>query len=222
MNIGKVVLVPTPRKPRKYDASTRRAAAERTRLRVLEAARHLFLTQGYAATSVTGIARRARVSVDTVYTAVGRKPDLMLAVHDMVLASGAQPVPAEQRDYVVAIREAPTAQRKIELYAAAMARLLPSTTPLMNALGDAGGTDPRCRSMWEAINERRAANMLLFAADLRSTGELRDDLTDHQVAQLIWSMNSPAFFGLHAARGSTPDEFGALLTDVWTHTLLAG
>lgn len=220
--MGKVALVPTTRKPRKYDASTRRAGAERTRRRVLEAARHLFLTRGYAATSVAGIARWAEVSVDTVYNAVGRKPDLMLAVHDMVLSAGNEPVPAEQRDYVIEIREAVTAERKISLYATALARLLPTTTPLMNALGDAGRTDTRCRTMWETINARRAANMLHFAADLRATGELRADLTDGQVADLVWSMNSAEFFGLHAARGTTADEFGALLADVWTRTLLAG
>jgi AcrR family transcriptional regulator len=213
--------VATAHKTRKYDATARRAAAERTRHGVLDAARHLFLSKGYAATSVAGIARRAGVSVDTVYSSVGRKPDLMLAVHDMVLASGAEPVPAERRDYVLAIVEAPTARAKIALYAAALGRLLPTTTPLMNALGDAGATDPRCRAMWTGITQRRAANMLRFAADLRATGELRDDLTDQQVADLVWSMNSPEFFGLHASRGATPDEFAALLTDVWTRSLLA-
>lgn len=222
MNVGNLGLVPTPRKPRTYDASARRTAAEGTRLRVLSAARHLFLTQGYAATSVARIARQATVSVDTVYATVGRKPDLMLAVHDMVLASSSAPLPAGQRDYVVAVREAPSARVKIELYAAAMSRLLPTTTPLMNALADAGASDSRCLAMWNSINERRAANMLLFAADLRATGELRDDLTDQRVADLVWSMNSPAFFGLHATRGATPEEFGALLADVWTRTLLAG
>lgn len=211
----------TSRKTRAYDAPARRAAAERTRRRILTSARHLFLSQGYAATSVAAIARRSRVSVDTVYHAVGRKPDLLLAVHDMVLATGDAPVPAEQRDYVIAIQEATTARAKIEVYAAALARLLPTTTPLMNALRDAGTTDARCRTMWETISERRASNMLRFAAELRETGDLRDDLTDQRVADLVWSMNSPAYFDVLASRGRSPEEFGELLADVWAHTLLA-
>jgi AcrR family transcriptional regulator len=213
--------VSTSRKTRAYDAPARRAAADRTRRRILTSARHLFLSHGYATTSVAAIARRSRVSVDTVYHSVGRKPDLLLAVHDMVLATADEPVPAEQRDYVLAIQEAPTARRKIEIYADALARLLPATTPLMNALRDAGTTDARCRTMWQTISDRRAANMLRFAADLRATGELRDDLSDEQVADLVWSMNSPAYFDLLASRGTTPERFGEVLADVWTRTLLA-
>jgi hypothetical protein len=32
-----------------------------------------------------------------------------------------------------------------------------------------------------------------FAADLRSTGELRTDLTDREVADIIWTMNGPEY-----------------------------
>ena len=221
MNIANVLLVTDAGKTRKYDATTRRAAADRTRRRVLAAAHHLFTTQGYAETSVAQVARRARVSVDTVYTSVGRKPQLLLAVHDMTLAGGPEPVPAEQRDYVRAVREAPGARAKITTYAAALAHVLPTTVPLMNALREAGSTEPACREVWQAINDRRAANMLMLAADLRATGELRDDLTDRQVADLVWSMNSAEFFGLLATRGFTPQEYAAQVADVWCRTLLA-
>jgi len=122
-------------KTRRYDATARRAAAERTRRRVLVAAHSLFTTQGYAETSVAQIARRARVSVDTVYAAVGRKPHLLLAAHDMVLAGGPEPVAAEDRDYVRAVREAPTARAKIETYASALGRVLVGAT----VVGPAGG-----------------------------------------------------------------------------------
>ena len=208
-------------KTRRYDATARRAAADRTRRRVLAAAHDLFTTQGYAETSVAQVAQRARVSVDTVYASVGRKPQLLLAVHDMALAGGPEPVPAEQRDYVQAIRETPTARGKIETYAAALGRVLPTTSPLMNALREAGTTEPQCRAVWQAINDRRAANMLRFAADLRATGELRDDLTDRQVADLVWSMNSAEYFGLLAARGLAPEEYAGHVADVWCRSLLA-
>jgi AcrR family transcriptional regulator len=208
-------------KTRKYDATTRRAAADRTRRRILSAAHRLFTTQGYAETSVAQVARRARVSVDTLYAAVGRKPQLLLAVHDMTLAGAPEPLPAEQRDYVRAVREAPGARAKITTYAEALGRLLPTTVPLMNALREAGTTEVECRKVWLAINERRAANMLMFAADLRATGELRADLTDRQVADLVWSMNSAEYFGLLAARGFTPQEYAEQVADVWCRTVLS-
>ncbi len=80
---------------RAYDGSRRRAAAEATRRAVLAAAGELFAEGGYASTSVQAVADRAEVSLDTVYASVGRKPQLLLAVHDASLAEGPIPVPAE-------------------------------------------------------------------------------------------------------------------------------
>ena len=214
--------MPAPvKRTRTYDASRRRAAAEETRLAVLAAARELFSSVGYAATSVQAVARRAGVSIDTVYASVGRKPQLLLAVHDTELAEGTAPVPAEQRDYVRAVRAAPTAEAKLRTYAAAMARVLPRTVPLMNALREAGATEPECASMHAVISERRAANMRRLVADLRGTGELRDDLSDDDAADLVWSLNSPEWFGLVTGRGRSAEQYADLLADVLVRTLLA-
>lgn len=207
-------------KKRRYDASGRRAAAEQTRIRVLRAARELFTARGYAGTSVADIARAAGTSVDTLYASVGRKPQLLLAVHDMELAGGDAPVDAEQRDYVKTIREATTASDKIATYADALGRLLPRTVPLLDSLRTAGQTDPACREVYRAVSERRAANMRLFAADLRSTGEVREDLDDDDVADLVWSMNGPDYYLLMRSRGRTPEQYAAVVREVWTRTLL--
>lgn len=213
--------VTAPVKTRAYDASRRRAAAERTRLGILTAARDLFVEGGYAATSVQAVAGRAGVSVDTVYASVGRKPKLLLAVHDMALAEGPAPVPAEQRDFVRAVEAATSLTEKVTTYAAAMARVLPRTVPIMDALREAGGTDADCAALHRALSERRAANMRLLAAELRSTGEVRSDLDDDQIGDLVWSLNSPEFFGLLAARGRSPEDYAALLGDLLVRVLRA-
>ena len=154
------------------------------------------------------------MSVDTVYASVGRKPQLLLAVHDEVLGGADE----EQRDYVRQVRAAPDAAGKIATYAEALGRMLPRTVPLAEALHVAGQTDEACRAVAEALDERRAANMRLFAADLRATGELRDDLTAGEVADLVWTMNSPQYFRLVTSRGR---DYAGTVADVWTRTLLA-
>lgn len=209
-----------PVNTRRYDASRRRAAAEETRRAVLDAAHDLFTQHGYDATSVAAVARAAGVAVDTVYASVGRKPRLLLAVHDLVLGEGAGPVAAEQRAYVQRVRAATDARTRIAVYAEAMGRLLPLTTPLLDALRAAAVTDDDCRAEWVEVTERRARNMRLFAADLRATGELRDDLDDDAVADLVWSLNGPEYYGLVTSRGRTPEQYAALLADVLTRTLL--
>lgn len=206
--------------PRRYRSPRREEQAAATRRAVLRAARDLFVKQGYPDTTVAEVARRATVSVDTLYASVGRKPQLLLAVHDMVLRSADEPVSAEQRDYVRAIRAATGARAKITTYAEALGRLFPTTVPLAESLRVAAQSDAECRKVWEALNERRAANMLLFARDLRETGELRGDLTDEDVAHLVWTTNSPEFYLLTTARGRSPEHYVATITDLWTRTLL--
>lgn len=187
---------------------------------MLRAARELFAERGYAGTSVADVARRAGVAADTVYSSVGRKPQLVLAVHDMVLNEGELPVPAEQRGYVQRMRAATTAREKLAIYAEALATILPETAPLLLALRTAGETDPDCRATYDGLMDRRATNMRRLTADLRATGEVRDDIDDDLVADLVWSMNGPEFFTLWTARDRSPDDYAALLVDVWTRTLL--
>ena len=212
--------MPEPVKGRSYRSSVRSERAEQTRSRILRAAADVFGEHGYADTAVAQVAERAGVSVDTLYASVGRKPQLLLGAHDLVLGEGS-PVPSEQRAYVQAVREAVGARAKLKTYAGALGRLLPRAIPLSDALRVAALTDPACREVWQSLVERRAANMRLLAADLRATGELRTDLSDDEVADLVWSMNGPEYYLLVASRGRSPEDYAALVADVWIRTLLA-
>src|SRR6478735_139705 len=219
-NIGTVGLVPHPVKPRAYRSTVRTEQAAATRRAVLTAARELFTTTGYAGTTVADIARLAGVSVDTVYTSVGRKPQLLLAVHDMALGGGDEPVAAQGRDYVAAIRAADGARAKLEAYALALGERFPSVVPLGESLQVAAERDPACRAALEGLDARRAANMLRMAAELRSTGEVRSELTDREVAHLLWTTNSTAFYRLATSGGRGPGDYVAMVLDLWTRTLL--
>jgi AcrR family transcriptional regulator len=188
---------------------------------VLRSARELFVRDGYDATTVSAVARGAQVSVDTVYASVGRKPELVLAVIDMLLGQGEEPVPAQDRDYVRAVRAAPTAGEKIAVYAAALARLMPATAPLLAALRRAAEVDAACAAAWTRLVDRRAANMRLFAADLRATGELRTDLDIEEVADIVWSTNAVEYYLLLTSRGWDAERYGRLLADLWSRVLLA-
>lgn len=206
-------------KRRGYTSTVRSAQADATREAVLVAARDLFTSEGYGC-PIARIAERARVAVDTVYASVGRKPALVLAVIDMVLGDADQPLPAQERAYVRRVRAAPDAREKLAIYAGALAERLPAIAPLQEALRDAGRTDPECAQTYARLEERRAGNMLLLAHDLRVTGDLRSDLDDQHVADIVWSTNSAEYFSLLTRRGWSPQQIGAHLTDLWTRLLL--
>jgi AcrR family transcriptional regulator len=208
-----------PVKTRGYRSEVRAAQAEQTRRAILVAARDLFTAEGYGVT-VAQVAQRAGVAVDTVYASVGRKPALLLAVIDMVLGGGDQPITAEERGYVQRIQSAVSAPEKLTAYAHALATLLLDVAPLQEALREAGRADPACARAWSGLVARRAGNMLLFARDLRRTGQLRRDLDDQQVADILWATNSTEYFLLLAQRGWTPEQFSTHLADLWTRVLL--
>jgi AcrR family transcriptional regulator len=206
---------------RAYHSPRRAEQAAATRRDVLGAARELFVANGYSSTTIADIASRAQVSLDTIYATVGRKPALLRELVETAISGTEQAVPAEQRDYVTRIGLASTATEKITIYAHAITAIQQRMAPVFLALRDAAATDTDCAALWAEIATRRAANMRAFAGDLRSTGELRADLTDDQVADIIWSMNAAEYWDLLVReRRWTPDQFAVWLTDAWTRLLL--
>lgn len=207
--------------PRRYHSPRRKEQAAATREAVVSAARELFVGEGYRSTTVAGIARRAGVAVDTIYATIGRKPDLLREVVETAISGTGHAVPAEQRDYVIRLRQAAGAAEKIRIYAQALAGIQPRLAPVYVALRDAAGTDPDCGALWQQISDRRAANMLRFIEDLASTGELRTDRPAAELADAVWSMNGPEYWVLLVDhRGWSPEQFAAWLSDAWCRLLL--
>lgn len=204
---------------RRYDATSRREAAARTRAAILDAARELFSERGYAATPMTAVAERAGVALDTVYASVGRKPELARLLIETAISGTGQAVPAEQRDYVQAIRAAPDATIKINIYAAAMAAMAPRLALVLGIIQQAASSEPELARLWDQISERRAVNMRLFVTDLASVHPLR--LAAEEAADIVWATNAPELYRLLTdQRGWTPQRYERFLADAWHRLLL--
>jgi AcrR family transcriptional regulator len=214
-------IVKQPPAKRSYHAPRRIDQARATRQAILGAARELFVVNGYAATTVAEIAGQAGVSVDTLYATIGRKPALLRQLVESAISGTDETIPADQRDYVMRVAAAASATEKLTIYAEAITTIQQRMAPVFVALRDAATTDSDCAILWAEISKRRAANMLRFAADLRATGELRTDLSDRQVADIIWTMNAAEYWILLVReRGWTPDQFRNWITDAWQRLLL--
>jgi AcrR family transcriptional regulator len=205
---------------RRYDASKRREAAAHTRQAILDAALDLFTARGYAATPMTAIADRAGVAVDTVYAAVGRKAELGRLLIETAISGGSQAVPAEERDYVQAIRAAGDAETKIAIYASAMRAIAGRLAPVLSIIQQATPAEPELAALWHQIAERRAANMRRFVADLAAVAPLRLDLGD--AADIVWATNAPELYQLLVSqRGWSPERYERFLADSWRRLFLA-
>jgi len=206
---------------RKYDASKRREAAALTREEILSAAQALFGERGYAATPMTAIAERAGVALDTVYASAGRKPELARLLIETAISGSSQAVPAEERDYVQAIRAAPDAETKIVIYASAMRTIAGRLAPVLGIIQQAAPAEPELASLWREISERRAANMHRFVTDLAAVATLRVD--SGAAADIVWATNAPELYQLLVCqRGWTPERYEQFLADSWQRLLLAG
>ncbi|GAC1329412.1 MAG: TetR/AcrR family transcriptional regulator [Mycobacteriales bacterium] len=206
---------------RRYHAPQRQQQAAATRRAVLDAAWSAFTERGYGASTVAEIAAAAGVAVDTVYAVVGRKPALLRELVETALSGTDQVVPARERDYVLALRAAARAEDKLAIYASAVTAIQQRLAPIFLALRDAAVTDADCAHLWAEIGQRRARNMRELAAELRGTGQLRADLSDDAVADVIWSMNAAEYWVLLVTeRGWAPEQFRDWLTDAWQRLLL--
>ncbi|HEX5227720.1 MAG TPA: helix-turn-helix domain-containing protein [Bryobacteraceae bacterium] len=209
------------RKKRKYDSAVRAESARATRDAIIDAARRFFLERGYAATTMPEIAQAAGTALDTVYATVGKKPALFRLLIEMAISGVDGAVPAEERDYVRAIRAEADPRRKLGLYAAAMGRIQPRLAPLIRVLPEAAALEPELRELWQSIAQRRANNMRLFVKDLAATGRLRSGISELDAADIVWSMNSPEFYLLLVEqRGWPVEKYSQWLADAWVRLLL--
>jgi AcrR family transcriptional regulator len=209
------------KKRRAYNSSLRREAAQATRQLILDSAKRLFLERGYIGTTMPAIADAAGIALDTVYASVGKKPTLFRLLVETAISGRDEVVPAEERDYVRAIRAEPDAARKLQIYAAALRSIQPRLAPLFQVLQAAASQDSDLKKLWEEISQRRATNMRLLARDLAATGKLRPGLSVSAAADIIWSMNSPEFFLLLVdQRGWAPEAFERWLAEAWIRLLL--
>lgn len=208
--------------PRAYRSELREDQARRTRAAILVAAHALFATKGYAATTVAAIAKDAGVAVDTVYAAVGSKPQLLRTLIETAVSGASRPLPPEQRAWVQEIQAVPTAREKLQLYARTVREIHDRMGPLLVALRDAAAHSHELAELASTLRTRSATNMRLFAREVASTGELRPGLTVDEMADVVWAMKSAEFYSLLIwERDWTPEQYEAWLGDSWARLFIS-
>jgi AcrR family transcriptional regulator len=215
----------TPRDPKvktsSYDAELRQARSAETKQRIVEAARELFLEDGYRSTTMAGIAKRARVNVDTVYELVGRKHVLLRELIEQAISGVDHAVVAEERAHIKAMRLSTDPVEKLTIYAHAMRKTHARLAPLFLALRDASSTESEARDVWREINDRRAVNIRKFIRDLRHVGGLRSDLSIESAADVVWVINSSELYSLFTKeRGWSPNHYERWLADTMCRLLI--
>jgi AcrR family transcriptional regulator len=203
---------------RRYDSSGRRERARQTRDQITDTARDLFLADGYAATTVTAIAKAAHVSVETIYKGFGGKPGLVRAIIEKGLA-GEGPIPAEQRSDRIRDTE-PDPRKILAAWGAFTAELAPQVVPVLQLARDAVG-DPEVAAVLDQLGAARLERMTVNARGLAAAGHLGPGITVDEAADILWAYSSPELYELLVTRrGWPPDRYGKFIAQGLTAALL--
>jgi AcrR family transcriptional regulator len=207
---------------RGYASALRERQAAATRQAVLDAARELFLAQGYGATTIDQVAARAQVSKPTVFTAVGNKQALLAAVRDVALAGDDLPVAVSDRAPYQAVLAEPDPYRAIVLMAAHLTGLWRRYAGIREVMrGAASSGEPALRDMWETSQQQRLTAARSFIAALTAKAPLREGLDAGTAADITWLYIDPDNYrALTVERGWSETAYQRWLADTLTAALL--
>ncbi len=184
--------MPAPVKRRPYDTSGRRQAARLRRRRILEAARDLFLAQGYPAITVAAIASSARVSEDLVFRLFGSKRGVLKEVMDIAIGGDDEDIPLLEREDPQAVRTATDQHEQVRLFAAGMTAQLDRVQPLNDLMRSAAAVEPEIAALREDLHLRqRRFAMNMVASWIAANGPLRDQMNAEDAGAIIWTLASP-------------------------------
>lgn len=210
---------------RRYDATRRREQASQNRRRIIDAAKALFATRGYAATSLAQVAAEAGVAVQTVYAVFGTKAALLKHAIDVALAGDHAPVPMIERETIQQIIAEPDPHRALAGYAAVVRQVAERAGALLAATWAAAPADPAVAALTAELDAQRVRGMTIaartIAAKAAAAGCLADGITEDDIRDHLWAFNSPQVYGLLLGElGWSPDRFEHWLARTLTRLLL--
>jgi TetR/AcrR family transcriptional regulator, regulator of autoinduction and epiphytic fitness len=208
-------------KTRAYDNSRRTDAAQQTRRAVVAAARDIFIDLGYPATTLTAIAERAGVSVQTVYSQFGNKITVLKEVVDYTIAGDDEPTPVADREWVHQILSEPDPRTKLAMHARGVTAIMKRSYRLDWVLRTAAPVDADAAALRHKGARQRRTGMEQLATHLHDRGELRPDVSITEATDRITTLIDPEFYRLTVdERQWTAEQYERWLTELLIASLL--
>lgn len=181
-------------KRRTYQSPLRRESARRTRRTIVRAAGELFVTKGYAATSLADVAAAAGVARPTVFASYGSKAALLREVIDQALAGDDEPVPVAQRPWFRPVWEAATSAELLAAYAEVCTLIGERAAQCFEAVRRAADAAPEAAELWQTLLANRRTGARMVIERFTALGPLRDGLDPDRATDVLWLFNDPALY----------------------------
>ena len=193
---------------RHYDNTRRQAQVRATRLRILDAAKALFIEQGYPATTLEAIANAADTSLPTLYRLFPSKLALLKAVLDASFGGDDQPISFGDRPEQQAARAQPDGASLIRAFARIGRDFMDRSSAIMHVLATAAQVDPDAAELMADIQRQRHTGQSRIVAALAGMGALAPGLELSEAADMTYAVMSPDVHRILAVeRGWTADQY---------------
>ncbi len=185
----------------------REPQAAETRALILGAARKLFASRGYGATSIAQIAHDAGVAVPTIYKSIGTKLALLAALNELAAAD------ADVARLVPRMRSTQDPAELIALQVELSRGLNERAGDILRAMETAATVEPSMSAPYDAGIQRHRAGMRATVERLAELGSLRSDVGVDRGSALMDVLLAPSSWRtLTLTHGLSFDEAEALLT----------
>lgn len=174
---------------RTYRSPRREQAAAGTRTAILDAAEELFVEHGYANTTVNQVAAGASVAPNTVYTSIGGKPQLVVALIERAMDD---PIIAASLADIATLAEGREIIHRLAAGTGATKRTQQRTIVVMV---DNATADPMIAEAVERATTMLRQRFHKVAARLVAIGALRQGITASRATGVLWF-----YFGFTAWR----------------------
>jgi AcrR family transcriptional regulator len=199
---------------RRYNSPRRQEQAAATRRSILEAAQRLFEDQGYAATTMDGIATDAGVALKTVYVAFVTKSGVLRALWDLLLKGDQDAAAVAERPWYREVIEEPDPERQLRLTAHNSRVVKERIGGVLRVIRDAAPVDPDGAALWALIQSDFYENQRAIVETLHKKKQLRRGLGVTRAADILWTLNHPDLWLLLVGeRGWTPGQFEKWFAD---------
>jgi AcrR family transcriptional regulator len=208
--------MPPPRSPRRpYRSLRRQAQAQATERRIVDAMVELVVADGWAATTMRGIAQRAGVSEQLLYKRFGTKVALAKRAYDVTLVGDQEPVPLSERGPVVRIKGEPDLAGKVARYAEMAGAIMERVGPFLDRLiAGAQAGAPELAALVDLLDQQRVAGVRSFVGHLDEAGALPAGVGRDLAADIVWTLVSPATFAALGRRGWSNEDVQRWLAGV--------
>jgi AcrR family transcriptional regulator len=179
-----------PVKSRRYDTSRRAERTQATKRAVVDAAKELFLAQGFVDTTVDAISDASRVPIATVYRLFKTKTAILKQVIDVAVVGDDAPVPLGDRPIVREAQTASDARTMTAAFAHVAREVFDNTAALRLVLRVAAAVDTEAATLHQSMEEQRRVGQARVARALASKGFLAPGLKETEARDIVYALMS--------------------------------